>query len=222
VIDRHRQDRRRIPAGLKWACTGFVLVLLPVYAMEYGLRNFLWFSNVALLVGLLGIWTQSRLLISTQAVSVSLLEFAWIAGFTSGLIRDGATIAGIAGYMFDPELPLLARSLSLYHLVLPWLLLWLVWRLGYDRRAWRAWTATGWVILLVAYFGPGERNVNWVYGLPPEIALPLPAMPPLAWLAFVMMFCALCWGLTHGLIMGAMRFLHRPVYPPSAGGGLRS
>lgn len=195
-----------------------MLVLVPVYAMEHGLRNFLWFSNVALLLGLVGIWRENRLLISTQAVSVSLLELAWITGFLSGLVRDGATIGGIAGYMFDPELPLFTRSLSLYHLVLPWLLLWLVWRLGYDRRAWRVWTATGWAILVAAYFGPGERNVNWIYGLPPEFAIPLPAMPPLAWLAFVMIFCAAAWGLTHVLIMAAMRLLRRPMYPPQAGG----
>lgn len=196
-----------------------MLVLVPVYAIEYGLRNFMWFSNIALLLGLVGIWQENRLLISTQAVSVSLLEFAWITGFFSGLVCDGASIAGIAGYMFDPELPRLARALSLYHLVLPWLLLWLVWRLGYDRRAWGVWTATGWLVLLAAYFGPGERNVNWIYGLPPEIAIPLPAMPPLAWLAFVMSFCALSWGLTHVLIMGAMRLLRRPLYPLRAGDG---
>lgn len=193
--------RRRVPNWLKWTYLGFVLVLVPVYSLEHGLKNFLWFSNVALLLGLLGVWTENRLIVSTQAVSVSLLETLWLVDFTAGLLRRGEVLVGMAEYMFDPELPLIVRLLSLYHVVLPFLLLWLVWRLGYDRRAWRVWIIAGWTILLLAFFTPGDRNVNWVYGLGREGEQVLPAR---AWLPLVMLACATVWTLTHLAILYAM------------------
>ena len=40
---------RRIPVWLKIAYTAFAAAIVPVYARQYGWRNFLWFSDVALL-----------------------------------------------------------------------------------------------------------------------------------------------------------------------------
>ncbi len=34
----------------------FVAVLVPSYAIQYPLVNFLWFSNIALVVGLIAAW----------------------------------------------------------------------------------------------------------------------------------------------------------------------
>jgi protein-L-isoaspartate(D-aspartate) O-methyltransferase len=213
---RPAQDQPRIPAWLRWVYLAFVLVLVPVYAMEYGPRNFLWFSNVALLLGLVGVWAGNRMIVSTQAVSILLLELGWLVGFLGGLLRGGDSPFGLTAYMFDPGLPLFVRGLSLYHLVLPWLLLWLVWRLGYDRRAWRVWTPAGWGILLLIFAMPGEDNVNWVHEFPAAADTPL---PPLAWLAVVMLACAVVWFLTHRLIGGVMRWFGRPVHPLDAGAG---
>lgn len=76
---------------------------------------------------------------------------------------------GLAAYMFDPKLPLFVRSLSSFHVVLPVLLLWMVYRLGYDRRALVAQTLVAWVVLPVSYVvsNPSE-NVNWVFGFGSE------------------------------------------------------
>ncbi len=210
MSNKRQQRAYGLPAWLKWAYLCFVLVLVPVYAVEHGLRNFLWFSNVALLLGLVGVWTENRLVISTQAVSVSLLEIGWLVDFFSGLVRGGDSIYGLTAYMFDAALPLYLRLLSLYHVVLPFLLLWLLWRCGYDRRALRVWLPAGWGILLFAYAGPGERNVNWIYGVPGENTF---GLPPLIWLAVVMILCAVAWSLTHLLIQRVMRFFGRPIYP---------
>jgi hypothetical protein len=81
----------------------------------------------------------------------------------------------MTGYMFDPRIPLIARGLSFFHFWLPFLLLWLVWRLGYDSRAFLAWTVVAWVLMLVCYLwipGPPPSqeapnkpvNINYVYG----------------------------------------------------------
>ena len=210
MSNKRQQRAHEFPTWLKWAYLCFVLVLVPVYAVEHGLRNFLWFSNVALLLGLVGVWTENRLVISTQAVSVSLLEIGWLVDFFGALVRGGESIYGLTAYMFDAALPLYLRLLSLYHVVLPFLLLWLLWRGGYDRRALRVWLPVGWGILLLAYAGPGERNVNWIYGVPGENTF---GLPPLVWLAVVMCVCAVVWSLTHLLLKQAMQFFGRPVYP---------
>jgi hypothetical protein len=74
--------------------------------------------------------------------------------------------------MFDPGHSLFLRGLSLFHGWLPFLLLFLVARLGYDRRALPAWTVLAWTLMLVSYiFLPAPANnplipvnVDYVYG----------------------------------------------------------
>jgi hypothetical protein len=66
-----------IPIGLKIAHTAFVAVLVPVYWRYYGPANFLWFSDVALLGIMAGLWLESTLRISMMAVSALLPELAW-------------------------------------------------------------------------------------------------------------------------------------------------
>ena len=48
--------------------------------------------------------------------------------------------------MFDPDKPRYLRALSLFHIVLPLTLLWLVARLGYDARALVAQTMLAWIV----------------------------------------------------------------------------
>ena len=48
--------------------------------------------------------------------------------------------------MFDRTLPLLVRCFGLFHLVTPPLLLWAIWRLGYDQRGWKYQTLMAWVV----------------------------------------------------------------------------
>src|ERR1700689_4566422 len=52
---------------------------------------------------------------------------------------------------FSPSLFFL-RSLSFFHFWLPWLLIYIVWKLGYDRRAFLRWWVLAWALLLVCYF----------------------------------------------------------------------
>src|SRR5690606_6422116 len=67
------------------------------------------------------------------------------------------------------------------HFWLPIFLLYLIWKLGYDRRALAAWTATAWLLLLVSFFwlpAPGDplshanepHNVNYVFGPDGDVA----------------------------------------------------
>src|SRR5262249_6922407 len=66
----------------------FGTLLVPVYWRHYGPANFLWFSDLALLIGLTAVWLESPLLAGMQAVSVGLLELVWIADFLVWLPGD--------------------------------------------------------------------------------------------------------------------------------------
>jgi hypothetical protein len=154
-----------IPFAVKLFYTLFVCVLVPVYWRHYGLANFLWFSDLALLFGLAATWLESPLLASMQAVSVLLLELVWITDFLVRLVT-GKQIIGIAEYMFKSDKPPFVRALSLFHLVLPFFLVWLVYVLGYDSGAWILQTFFFCTVALVCYyFTKPTDNINWVFGI---------------------------------------------------------
>ena len=146
--------------------TLFVCVLVPVYWIEHGPRNFLWGSDIALFLTLLALWMENRLLASMMAIAVLLPETAWIIDFVSRLVFGPEVIPTLGTqYMFDSEIALFVRSLSLFHVVLPVLLVWLVYRLGYQRRALLYQTLLAWIVLPVTYVvTEPSTNINWVYG----------------------------------------------------------
>jgi len=175
-----------MPLWIKISYTLFICILVPVYWKQYGPGNFLWFSDLALFVTAAALWLESSLLASMMALSVVVLESIWIIDFLIGLIA-GSSVIGLSAYMFDSKIPLSIRALSLFHIVLPLLLLWLLYRLGYDRRALFAQTLLAWIVLPLSYFltKPAD-NVNWVYGLSggPQKWMPAPLYLVLLMIAF--------------------------------------
>src|SRR5262249_3452243 len=98
-------------------------------------------------------------------------------------------------YMFDSNIPLFLRGLSLFHGWLPFALLWLVSRLSYDRRALGRQSVVAIIVLLVSYiFAPAPPpsttnpnwpvNINYVYGIDDNHAQSL--MAPWFWFVCVM------------------------------------
>ena len=174
-------DGPPIALGIKVAYTLFLAVLVPVYWAHYGPRNFLWFSDIALLGSGLAVWLESPLLASMMALAVLLPELAWNLDFLGRLLTGHAMI-GMSAYMFDRTLPRYLRALSLFHVLLPAWLLWLVARLGYDPRAWAWQSLLAAVVLPVTYrvTEPSE-NVNWVHGL----GAPRPRRHPWIYLALL-------------------------------------
>jgi hypothetical protein len=187
-----------IPTWVKVLHTLFLGVLVPVYWVHWGPRNFLWFSDIALLVTAIALWRESALLASMMTLAIALPELALNVDFF-GRLTTGRHLLGLSGYMFDPDKPRFLRALSLFHVVLPILLLWTVHRLGYDPRAWAYQTAVTLVILPVTYAltDPAD-NVNWVYG---PGRRPQTWMSPRAYLALVMvLFPVLLYLPTHLLL----------------------
>lgn len=164
----------RLPLGLKLVYTAFMALLVPVYWHHYGPTNFLYFCDLALFLTLVGMWMEKPLLASMAAVGILLPQIVWCADFLAQLC--GVKLLGMTAYMFDPARPLFLRGLSLFHGWLPFLLFYMVRKLGYDRRALLAWTGLAWVAMLVCFFwmpAPGSLpadakapvNINYVYGL---------------------------------------------------------
>lgn len=171
---RLRAHAPRIPWAIKILYTAFMAVLVPVYWSKYGVTNFLYFCDVALFVTLIGVWWEKPIFASMAAVGILLPQFLWVADYLGHFV--GLPLTGMTNYMFESERPVFLRGLSLFHGWLPFLLVFMVWRLGYDRRALWIWTATAWALVLICYFfmpAPGAelanplapRNINYVYGL---------------------------------------------------------
>src|SRR6266700_2554601 len=144
------QTSPRLPIGLKLAYTAFVGVLVPVYWHYYGPTNFLYFCDVALILTLIAIWQESALLSSMCCVGILLPQTFWVADFIGH--AAGLSLTGMTDYMFDADHSLFLRSLSLFHGWLPFLLIYLVWKVGYDRRAVVGWTGLAWVLLPICFF----------------------------------------------------------------------
>jgi len=167
-----RQTTPRIALWLKLAYTAFFAVLVPYYWHAYGPTNFLYFCDMSVFFTLAAIWLESPLLASMPAVGILLPQVLWMVDFLAEIV--GLRLTGMTVYMFDDKLSLVTRGLSLFHFWLPILLVWLVWRLRYDRRAFWAWTGLAWGLVLVCYFfmpaptlpyDPQRPvNINYVYG----------------------------------------------------------
>jgi hypothetical protein len=192
----------RVPLWLKIIYSVFLAVLVPVYWFYYGPTNFLYFCDVALILTLIGIWIESPLLISMCAVGIVLPQTIWVIDFFGHFL--GFSLVGMTDYMFKDS-SLFLRGLSLFHGWIPFLLVYLVWKLGYDPRALLAWSALASALILICFFfmpppnpDPGLTpvNINYVWG--PNDAAAQTWMPPTAWVA--------------ALTVGMPLFLYAPVH----------
>jgi hypothetical protein len=173
-----------IPLWIKLAYTAFTVVTVTVYVRRYPLWNFLWFSDIALIATVPALWLESSLLASMMLVGVLLPELLWNGAFFIRLLT-GVRLFGLTDYMFDSTKPRYLRAISLFHVFLPLLLLWMVARLGYHPDAFLWQTALAWIVLPLSYFlgDPKVENLNWVYGWTSRQQT---RMPPLAYLGLMM------------------------------------
>jgi hypothetical protein len=155
--------QQKLPFVAKISFTTWMVVWIPAYWINYGPENFLWLCDLANFVIAIGLWLESPLLLSSQAVSVLVIQILWSVDFLGKLLIGVHPIGGTE-YMFDSTRPLAIRALSLYHLVIPIVLIWAVRRVGFDPRGWKLQTLIAWIILPLSYLvGDSERNLNWLW-----------------------------------------------------------
>ena len=153
----------RLPLWLKILWTLWLAIWAPLYWKQYGLQNFLFFCDIGnILIGL-ALWLESPLIFSWQACGLLLFQTLYIVDLAIALLH-GRHIIGGTEYMFDPGIPLPVRLVSLFHIVTPPLLLWAIWRLGYDRRGWKLQTLTAWMVIPLNYLWRPGYDVNWARG----------------------------------------------------------
>jgi hypothetical protein len=155
---------RRVPLWLKAVWTVWLLLWAPLYWRQYGAQNFLYFCDLGnILIGI-ALWTESALVFSWQAAGLLVFQTVYLVDLIgAGLF--GRHVIGGTEYMFDPNIPLFIRLLSLFHLATPPVLLWAIWRLGYDARGWKLQTLMTWIVIPINYFWRPEYNINWARGL---------------------------------------------------------
>lgn len=194
-------NRPCLPLGLKIGAAAFLLVLVPAYWRTYGPSNFLWFSNLALVLTVIGICLESPLLISAAAVGVFVPEIGWSADLIVRLLKGGPAW-GITEYMFDATYPAWVRVLTLYHLLLPPGLWWLTGRLGYNRRAPWLWIPLAVAACVVAFLATDpELNINRVRQFGP---LRQGLLPPAVHLGvWMVVLIGVAWMPTHFLFRRA-------------------
>jgi hypothetical protein len=207
---------------VKLAYSAFIVLLVPFYWVTYSPWNFLYFCDLALLITGVAVWIESRLLVSMQAVAITAPQMLWVVDLLCRLVA-GVHVTGVTGYMFDSSIPPFLRGLSLFHGWLPFLLLWLLSRLGYDPRALRRQSVVAIIVLLISYFfAPAPPpsashphwavNINYVYGADDAHSQTL--MAPRLWLLLLMTFNVIVLYVPTHLVL---RRLFEA--PPSTGGG---
>ncbi len=206
----------RVPLVLKLAYTAYLAVLIPVYWHYYGPTNFLYFCDLALTITLIGIWPENALLISKCCVGILVPQFVWLADFGSNLA--GMPLTGMTDYMFDSSHSLFLRLLSLFHGWLPLLLVYLVFKTGYERRALPSWTVLAWIVLPVCFFlmpqpmahpGLTPVNINYVFGTSDFAAQGL--VPAAIWFAGLLIGLPLLVFLpTHAVLVRMAPSAHAP------------
>ena len=154
----------RLPLRLKIGWTLWLVVWAPLYWRQFGAQNFLFFCDLGnVLIGI-ALWLESSLILSWAATGLLLFQTIYTVDL-AGALLTGRHVVGGTEYMFDPNLPLAIRLLSLFHVVTPPLLLWAIFRLGYDSRGWKIQTWMTWIVVPINYFWRPEQDVNWARGL---------------------------------------------------------
>lgn len=154
----------RLPFWLKLGWTLWVAVWVPLYWKYYGPQNFLWFCDLANVFILIGLWLESRLIFSWQACGLLIFQTLYAVDLVWALASGNHVIGGTE-YMFQANVPLFLRLMSLFHIVTPPLLLWAIWKVGYDARGWKYQTLTTWMVVPVCHFWFGRYDINWAHGL---------------------------------------------------------
>jgi len=187
---------RRVPLWVKLVYSAFVVLLVPLYWVAYSPWNFLYFCDLALLITAFAIWIESPLLVSMQAVAITAPQMLWVVDLLCRLLL-GVHVTGVTAYMLDSSIPLVLRGLSLFHGWLPFFLVWLLSRVGYDGRALVIQSVVSIIVVLISYlFAPAPPpsashphwavNVNYVYGL--DDTHPPTWMAPRLWVLSLMAF----------------------------------
>jgi hypothetical protein len=149
-------------AWLKIIFTLFLCILLLINWITYGPANILWISDITLLLAYFATIFQSRFLSSMAILQGLFFESMWVIALLISLIApmDFALIK----YMYDSSIPIWIRCISLFHLILPPYLVWLLYRFGYTKKALPLQIGINWIVIFLTWaVSKPSANINFVY-----------------------------------------------------------
>jgi len=150
------------PNWMRWISLAWFAVWFPSYWRTWGAANFAHLCDVAVILTCIGMWTNSAILISSQAVGAVLVDLAWALD-AAWMVFLRRPLFGGDAYLLDPHYPLWARLLTLFHLIMPGLILWGVYRMGYDRRGWALQCAIALPVFIAARFTAPAQNIDFAF-----------------------------------------------------------
>jgi hypothetical protein len=153
---------------LKWFGLAFLAVLVPCYWIVWGGPNFMQLCDIALFLTVLGWWTSSSLLLSSQLLACLVIHVLWCLDAGSRLLTGHFLIGGgeLTAYMWMSDYSLFVRLLSLFHVFWVPLLILSFRKTGYDRRALRFQSLIALVVMtMTIYVAPHftTKNVNFAF-----------------------------------------------------------
>ncbi|MFZ1973248.1 MAG: hypothetical protein WAU89_10400 [Candidatus Acidiferrales bacterium] len=157
--------QRKIPDWIRWLAVLWLVVWFPMYWHAWGVANFLHLCDVAVILTCIGLWTGNSLLLASQAISSVVIDALWTLDVVTWLLFRRHFIGGTE-YLFDGTMPLWVRLLSLFHIVMPFILLWSLSRLGYDRRGFGLQAAIALPVVIASRFVTPDKNLNFAQTAP--------------------------------------------------------
>ncbi len=157
---------RRVEAPLApavvWAATAWVAVWLGAFGAAFPLTNFINLCDVAMLLTWVGLVTRNRLVLSSQALSSTVIGVLWVVD-VAGMLATGRHPIGGTEYMFNPHEAIGLRLLSAFHVALPFVQIWAVRQVGYDRRALPLQAAIAAAAMAVGRLVGPAANINFSF-----------------------------------------------------------
>ena len=187
-------NSKTIPLWLKLIFTVQFFASIFYNLFTDNAESLLWFCNVAIILMFFAVWSNNRLLISIVTVSIIGPQLVWQVDYFFRVFT-GDSLLGNTDYMFDPRVSLFGKLISLFHIWMPYLLLYSLYITGYDKRAFRFQCIIACLVLIGSYlatssmFGKGG-NLNMIYG--PDSYTPQTWMPGWLWLFGGMAYCCIC------------------------------
>src|SRR5215831_100081 len=158
-------ERYAIPAAVRWGAVAWLAIWVPAYGRTWGAANFLHLCDLAVFLTCAGLFFESALLLSSQAVATPAIALVWVID-AACRVFSGRYLLGGTDYLFDARYPLWVRLLSLFHIAMPIILLWAVRRTGYDWRGWRLQSAIALVAFIASRFTNPALNMNYAFADP--------------------------------------------------------
>ncbi len=153
---------RGIPPWVRWASILWLIVWFPVYLRAWGAMNFLHLCDIAVILTCAGLFLGNSLLLSSQAVSSLVIDLIWSLDVAWRLFL-GRHLVGGTEYLFDAHVALGVRLLSLFHIALPVILLWALFRTGYDHRGFALQSAIALGAIVASRWAGAAGNINYAF-----------------------------------------------------------